>query len=109
SYTGNSTPVAVASADQYYGPTPLVVQFSSNGSSDPDGQSITFSWNFGDGSPVSTEANPAHTFTAQTGVPTKFIVTLTVTDSGGLSAQKNLTISVNNTPPNVTITSPIHG
>jgi len=108
-YTGNSTPVAVASADRYYGPTPLAVQFSSTGSSDPDGQSITFSWNFGDGSPVSTLANPTHTFTAPTGVPTKFIVTLTVTDSGGLSAQKSLTISVNNTPPNVTITSPPNG
>ena len=38
SYTGNSTPVAVASADRYYGPTPLAVQLSSSGSSDPDGQ-----------------------------------------------------------------------
>ena len=75
--------MAVASADQYYGPTPLAVQFSSNGSSDPDGQPITYSWNFGDGSPVSTQANPAHTFTAPPGVPTKYIVTLTVTDSGG--------------------------
>ena len=37
SYTGNRTPIAVASADRYYGPTPLAVQFSSNGSYDPDG------------------------------------------------------------------------
>ena len=63
-YTGNRTPIAVASADRYYGPTPLAVQLSSSGSSDPDGQPITYSWNFGDGSPVSTQANPAHTFTA---------------------------------------------
>ena len=62
SYTGNRTPIAVASADRYYGTTPLAVQFSSNGSYDPDGQQITYSWNFGDGSPVSTQANPAHTF-----------------------------------------------
>ena len=109
SYTGNTTPIAAASADRYYGPTPLAVQFSSDGSSDPDGQSLTFSWNFGDGSPVSTQANPNHTFTAQVGVPTRYTVTLTVTDSGGLSAQKSLTISVNNTPPNVTITSPSNG
>jgi glucose/arabinose dehydrogenase len=65
-YTGNRTPIAVASADRYYGPTPLAVQFSSNGSYDPDGNPITYSWNFGDGSPVSTQANPAHTFTAPT-------------------------------------------
>src|SRR5439155_2974402 len=63
-YTGNRTPVAVALADQYYGPSPLAVQLSSSGSSDPDGQALTCSWNFGDGSPVSAQANPAHTFSA---------------------------------------------
>ena len=108
-YTGNRTPVAVASADQYYGPSPLAVQLSSSGSSDPDGQALTCSWNFGDGSPVSAQANPAHTFSAGGGVPTKYVVTLTVTDSGGLSAQTTLIVSVNNTPPNVAITSPVNG
>jgi len=107
SYTGNRTPVAVSSADRYFGQTPLAVQFSSNGSYDPDNQQITYSWNFGDGSPVSTQANPAHTFTATTGVPTEYVVTLTVTDTGNLSAQATLIISVNNTPPNVTVTSPV--
>ena len=85
------------------------MQLSSSGSSDPDGQPITYSWNFGDGSPVSTQANPAHTFTAAPGVPTEYVVTLTVTDSGNLSAQATLIVSVNNTPPNVTITSPVNG
>ncbi len=109
SYTGNRTPVAVASANQNYGVTPLVVQFSSSGSGDPDGQSITYSWNFGDGSPVSTLANPTHTFTAPAGVPTKYTVVLTVTDSGGLSAQATVIVSLNNTPPSVNITSPVDG
>jgi glucose/arabinose dehydrogenase/subtilisin-like proprotein convertase family protein len=109
SYTGNRTPIAVASANQYFGPTPLAVQFSSSGSSDPDGQPITYSWNFGDGSPVSTQANPSHTFSAPAGVATRYVVTLTVTDSGGLSAQATLIIGVNDTPPNVMITSPIDG
>src|SRR6266446_2997720 len=94
-YTGNRTPIAVASADRYYGPTPLAVQFSSNGSYDPDGNPITYSWNFGDGSPVSTQANPAHTFTAPAGVPTEYVVTLTVTDSNNLSAQATLIVAVN--------------
>jgi len=108
-YAGNRTPIAVATADKYYGPSPLTVQFSSSGSSDPDGQPITYSWNFGDGSPVSTQANPSHAFSAPGGVPTKFTVTLTVRDSGGLSAQASVIVSVNNTPPNVTITSPVDG
>ncbi|OLB02564.1 MAG: hypothetical protein AUH08_02830 [Verrucomicrobia bacterium 13_2_20CM_54_12] len=109
SYTGNRTPIAVASADRYYGTTPLAVQFSSSGSYDPDNQQITYSWNFGDGSPVSTQANPAHTFTAAPGVPTEYVVTLTVTDPGNLSAQATLIVAVNDTPPNVTITSPVDG
>ena len=109
SYAGNRTPIASAAANVYYGPSPLTVQFSSSGSSDPDGQPITYSWNFGDGSPVSTQANPTHTFSAPAGVPTGFVVTLTVTDSGGLSAQATLIVSANNTPPNVTIISPVDG
>ncbi len=108
SYVGNRTPVVAASADKYYGPGPLTVQFNSTGSFDPDGSPLTYAWDFGDGSSANL-ANPFHTFSAPVGMPTKFIVTLTATDPGGLSAQKILIISVNNTPPNVTITSPIDG
>ncbi len=108
-YAGNRTPIAGAVANQYFGPTPLTVQFSSDGSSDPDGSPLSYSWNFGDGSGLSTAANPSHLFTAPVGVPTKFIVTLTVMDSGGLSAQTNLIVSLNNTPPSVAISSPFHG
>ncbi len=108
-YTGNRTPVVAASADQIYGPTPLGVQFSSAGSSDPDGSPLTYSWNFGDGSPLSTQANPAHSFTAPPGVPTKFTVTLTVSDTGGLNASTNFAVSVNNTPPSVALSNPLDG
>jgi PKD repeat protein len=109
SYTGHRSPIAVASADRYYGPTPLLVQLSGSSSYSPDNVPLTFSWNFGDGSPVSTQANPAHTFTAPAGVPTEYVVTLTVTDSNNLSAQATLIVAVNDTPPNVTITSPVNG
>ena len=88
------------------------VELSSSAAADraiPTAKPITYSWNFGDGSPVSTQANPTHLFSAAAGVPTAFVVTLTVTDSGGLSAQTTLNVSVNNTPPNVTITSPVDG
>lgn len=108
-YTGNRTPIVAAAADRSYGRAPLTVQFSSIGSGDPDGQRITYSWDFGDGSPVSTKTNPSHTYRAPFRTPTTYIATLTVTDSGGLSAQKSLIISANNTPPNVRITSPING
>lgn len=106
---GNQPPIAVASANINFGPAPLSVQFSSAGSRDPDGQALTYRWNFGDGSPASTAANPSHTFNAPAGMPTPFTVALTVTDTAGTSATNRILISVNNTPPQVTITSPTNG
>ena len=105
---GNEPPVAVASADLSFGGTPLSVQLSSSGSSDPEGFPLSHLWDFGDGS-TSTEANPAHVFTATEGAPTSFTVTLTVTDATSLSSAATLSISVENTPPQVEITSPTDG
>jgi len=108
-YGGNQPPRAVASADRTYGPGPLTVQFNASASTDPEGFPLTFSWNFGDGSPISTQANPSHTFDAPAGVPTPFNVILTVSDRSNATAQATLLISANNTPPVVTITSPADG
>jgi PKD repeat protein len=102
--TANRPPVAVASSNKSFGPSPLAVQFTGSASSDPDGQPLTYQWNFGDGS-TSTLANPSHTFTTATTAPTMYTVTLTVRDSQGSTAQASLVISLNNTPPQVTITS----
>ena len=105
----NQAPRAVASADQFFGPSPLAVQFDGSASTDPEGFPLTYSWNFGDGSAVNTNRNPLHTFTAPVGVPTPFIVTLTVRDNSNATAQATLLISANNTPPVVDITSPTNG
>jgi hypothetical protein len=106
---GNQPPTAVASANLNYGPGPLAVQFTGANSFDPEGQALTYRWNFGDGSAISTAANPSHTFTAPAGVPTRYNVTLTVTDTTSATNSTTLIISVNNTPPNVTILSPVNG
>ena len=58
-----------------------LVTFDGSTSSDPDGSIVDWAWDFGDGSPVSSNAVPTvqHTFaTAST-----FTVTLTVTDDDG--------------------------
>ena len=72
-------------------------------------QPLNYEWNFGDGSPLSNVPNPAHTFTTPGTAPTQFTVTLKVTDNLGLQDQTTMIISVNNSPPNVTITSPLDG
>ncbi|RSK25213.1 PKD domain-containing protein [Hymenobacter metallilatus] len=101
----NQPPVAVASSDKKYGASPLAVQFTGSASTDPEGQPLSYAWDFGDGT-SSTAANPTHTFTAPGPAPAAYSVRLTVTDNQGLSSQATLLISANNTPPQVTITSP---
>ena len=77
----NQPPVAGATATPNEGPAPLLVQFSSAGTTDPEGQPISaYEWNFGDGV-TSTAANPSHTYAALG----DFNVTLTVTDASGAS------------------------
>jgi glucose/arabinose dehydrogenase len=104
--SGNNPPLAVISSDKIFGTSPLTVSFTGNGSSDPDGDAITYAWDFGDGSPISTVANPTHTFIG-TGI-TAFTVKLTVTDINGAFDSETRIISVNNTPPSVTITDPLN-
>jgi PKD repeat protein len=106
-YVGNNNrpPVAVASSDVDSGPTPLAVQFSSEGSSDTENDPLTYAWDFdGDASVDSTEPNPSYTYTA----PGAYKVSLLVND-GTNSGLSNLTIVAGNTRPVVTIDSPPDG
>ncbi len=103
-FTGpqNRPPVARASANPLAGPVPLNVAFSSAGSSDPDGDALTYLWTFGDGT-TSSAANPSHTY-AQAGT---YTATLQVSDGrGGVTQADPLTIRAGNRAPTATITSP---
>jgi PKD repeat protein len=96
----NQPPTAVASASPTQGTAaPLIVNFSSAGSTDPEGQALTYFWSFGDGA-TSTAANPTHTY-SQLGV---YGATLTVSD-GASAASASVSITVGNKPV-PTITSP---
>ncbi|ROP42073.1 PQQ-dependent sugar dehydrogenase [Saccharothrix texasensis] len=102
--TGGLAPIAKAAADKTSGQAPLAVTFSSAGSSDPDGDAITFAWKFGDGG-TSTAANPQHTYSAN-GV---YTATLTVTDATGRTATASVQVTVGNTAPTVTLHLPQNG
>ncbi len=104
---GNQPPSAVASAAPSFGTTPLGVVFNGAGSTDPEGLPLTYSWNFGDGSPLATIANPSHTFFGPLGQPTTYNVTLSVRDSSNQTAIAQTSVAVNDTPPQVSITSPM--
>ncbi|GAA2190387.1 PQQ-dependent sugar dehydrogenase [Micromonospora lupini] len=101
---GNRNPIAVASANPTSGSNPLTVNFSSAGSSDPEGGALSYLWTFGDGT-TSTAANPTKTYTTNG----TFSPTLKVTDPTGLSGTASLVVTVGNTAPTVTLTSPVDG
>jgi PKD repeat protein len=87
---GNVAPRAVLSATPLTGVAPLIVNFDSSGSSDPDGTISSRSWSFGDGT-TSVAAAPSHTYAN----PGTYTATLTVTDNGNASASGTVAIVVN--------------
>jgi len=104
---GNNPPTAVATANPTSGPAPLTVQFNGSGSSDPDGDALSYAWDLdGDASyDDSTAANPGFTYpTAGT-----YTVRLRVTDNRGASAVSapiTITVGAGNTPPTPVIDTP---
>ncbi len=96
-------PRAVAAADRLTGKTPLTVNFTASGSHDTE-NSLTYSWNFGDGTAEATGMNVSHEY-SKTGT---YTATLTVTDSSGQSDSAELKIVVvENQPPTATATADI--
>ena len=104
-YSGatNAPPTAKAAATPTSGTPPLAVSFSSAGSSDPDGDTLSYSWDFGDGTPRSTAANPSHTYTTSG----NYAAQLTVSDGKGNTDTETVTVSVGNSAPTASITAPV--
>jgi RHS repeat-associated protein len=84
----NTSPAAVTGGP-YSGPAGSPVQFNGSGSSDSEGQIAGYQWDFGDGG-LGTGPSPSHTYSTQG----TYNVTLTVTDSGGLTASATTTATI---------------
>ncbi|MEU9285675.1 PQQ-dependent sugar dehydrogenase [Streptomyces sp. NPDC048275] len=102
--TDGHSPVAQAAADRTSGQASLKVRFSSAGSTDADGDALTYSWDFGDGG-TSTSANPAHKY-KKNGT---YTATVTAKDASGRTGSASVQIVVGNTAPKVVVELPRDG
>jgi cytochrome c len=98
------SPNAVIETDKGSGPLPLTVAFDASNSFDPEGNPITYSWDFGDGSSPSSLVNPSHTFN-NAGV---YNVQLSVSN-GNKVGRALVQITAGNSEPTITITKPVDG
>jgi endoglucanase len=85
---GNKLPVANANGP-YSGTTGQAVNFSSVGSTDPDGRITGYAWDFGDGS-KSSLASPKHSYA----VANNYTAKLTVTDDKGADASATAAVAI---------------
>lgn len=88
--SGNSPPEAVIGANTLLGLVPLLVQFTAAASSDPDpGDTLTYHWDFGDGT-TGQGKNVSHLYL----IVGTHTVTLTVTDSAGATGTDSVQIRI---------------
>jgi len=86
----NRPPTASFNATPASGAPPLSVSFNAGSSSDSDGDALTYSWDFGDGSPAGTGASASHVYQAGG----SFIAKLIVNDGRGGTGAASRTIAV---------------
>jgi parallel beta-helix repeat protein len=79
------------------GTAPLPVTADATASSDPQGQNLTYAFDFGDGTTVPAQASPTATHTYTTAG--SYLVTLTVRNVSGLSDTAATTVAVSDPPP----------
>ena len=96
-FAPNGEPQAVVRADPQSGLAPLNVVFCGKSSLDPDGDPLSYHWDFGDGAEADG-VTVVHLYSQ----PGKYVAVLTVTDIYGASGRAKVTVSVdaaeNSTP-----------
>jgi DNA/RNA endonuclease G (NUC1)/PKD repeat protein len=91
----NDTPPVARATGPATGSEGSALAFDASTSSDPDaGDALTYSWTFGDGG-TATGVNATHTY-ADNG---NYSITLTATDSHGVTAETTLPVTITNVAP----------
>jgi glucose/arabinose dehydrogenase len=100
----NGPPTARAAATPTSGTAPLTVSFDGSGSSDPQGDALTYAWDLDDDGAFDDANGPTPSWTYQD--PGTYTPELRVTDPGGESDTDAVTINAGNSAPTATITGP---
>jgi PKD repeat protein len=102
----NLPPVVNLTSDTNNGAVPLTVNFSSEGTFDPEGDLLTYAWDFqSDGIIDSNQPNPSFTYTSNG----EFVAQLQVSDGNGGISSKTITIFAGNDAATFTFNSPQDG
>ncbi len=94
----NQSPVAVANLSTTSVGVGESITFDGSGSTDPDGEIVSYAWTFGDGA-SSSEPVANHAY----GEPGTYNYSLTVTDNEGAIGQTSGTVTVTTGPPRFTV------
>jgi PKD repeat protein len=104
--SGSRSPIASATATPDTGSPPLLVTFDGSASRDPEGDALTYAWDFdGDGTTDATTPQATHEYTT----PGAYGARLTVTDAAGKTGTTVIPITVGNSRPQVTFNGPVNG
>lgn len=95
-HPGNRRPRASIEADKSVGGLPLTVTFDATTSTDPDGDALSYQWNFGDGQ---TAEGPTTTHTFTEAAP--YLVRLTAKDQAGETDEAQIKIMAGNEAPSL--------
>ncbi|HKK39810.1 MAG TPA: PQQ-dependent sugar dehydrogenase, partial [Cryomorphaceae bacterium] len=103
-FGGNLKPIVSCTPDTTWGPSGMTVNFDASESYDPEGGSLEYQWDFGDGS-TGEGVQTSHTYFSSGQHIESFKATITAKDTMGAEALANMLISLNNSPPLVEIIS----